>query len=120
MPETRCRPARRHLSAPLRPDPDPRRAGVRGRLLAWLCVVLYALQWACAPHDHHDAPAKARHCVACTLHAQAHPGPPPAAPALAPVRWRVAYRAAVPRGTAAAVPLVAYLLPPAQAPPRCA
>ena len=102
--------------------PERQIAATRGGLPPWLFVLafvlVFLLQSLLAGQHHHDGVAKTRHCAACALHVQPLAGPPAAvAPAqsVGPAFLYRLFAAAVARHDAVGA---AYLLPPAQAPPR--
>jgi len=99
------------LTRPYRP------AAARGRVVSWLVIVVFLLQFFAAAEHHHDPKAKTAHCVSCTLHAQAHAGPPDTR--LAPVATALTLLHGVVHAPVAAIPLPrpGFLLPPAHGPP---
>lgn len=99
------------------PSAARRPAARGGRLLPWLVVIVFLLQFVLAAQHHHDGAAKARHCAACALHAQPHAGPPAAVAPSAQPRWNLLYRVHVAALAGDDVATADFILPPAQAPP---
>lgn len=86
-------------------------------MLLWLAAIVFLLQMLAATEHHHEPGAKPHHCIACTVHAQPHAGPPDLRVAPAPFAWTLLrILASVPAG---AQPAFAsdYLRPPPQGPP---
>jgi hypothetical protein len=99
------------------PTSPSRPAAPRGRLLPWLLVIVFLLQFLGATQHHHELTAKSPHCVSCTLHAQPHAAPPAALPGPAPFAWILLQRLDLACAATVCAARSAFLRPPAQGPP---